>query len=89
MFIYILYIYIKWTILKRTSPEVKCLHPTLSRREMWTSSVSNVIYYKFSHGAAFCTLNGKNVNVMLELFITYRKSQNVFPFVKKDIVKYT
>ena len=57
----------KWTILKRTSPEVKCLHPTSSRREMCTLSVSNVIYHKFSHGAAFYTLNGKNVNVMLEL----------------------
>ena len=22
----------KWTILKRTSPDVKCLHPTSSRR---------------------------------------------------------
>ena len=29
-------------------------------------SVSNVIYHKFSHGATFYTLNGKNVNVMLE-----------------------
>ena len=29
-------------------------------------SVSNVIYHKFSHGAAFYTLNGKNVNVTLE-----------------------
>ena len=29
-------------------------------------SISNVIYHKFSHGAAFYTLNGKNVNVMLE-----------------------
>ena len=57
----------KWTILKRTSPEVKCLHLTSSRREMCTPSVSNVIYHKFSHGAAFYTLNGKNVNVMLEL----------------------
>ena len=56
----------KWTILKRTSPEVKCLHPTSSRREMCTSSVSNMIYHKFSHGGAFYTLNGKNVNVMLE-----------------------
>ena len=28
--------------------------------------LSNVIYHKFSHGAAFYTLNGKNVNVMLE-----------------------
>ena len=57
----------KWTILKRTSPEVKCLHPTSSRREMCTLSISNVIYHKFSHGAAFYTFNGKNVNVMLEL----------------------
>ena len=56
----------KWIILKRTSPEVKCLHPTSSRREMCTFSVSNVIYHTFSHGAAFYTLNGKNVNVMLE-----------------------
>ena len=61
----------KWTILKRTSPEVKCLHPTSSRREISTSSVSNVIYHKFSHGAAFYTLNGKNVTVMLEYFIVH------------------
>ena len=60
----------KWTILKRTSPEVKCLHLTSSRCEMCTPSVSNVIYHKFSHGAAFYTLNGKNVNVMLESVIT-------------------
>ena len=33
---------------------------------MCTPSISNVIYHKFSHGAAFYTLNGKNVNVMLE-----------------------
>ena len=33
---------------------------------MCTSSVSNVIYHKFSHGAAFYRLNGKNVKVMLE-----------------------
>ena len=57
----------KCTILNRTSPEGKCLHPTSSKREMCTSSVSNVIYHKFSHGAAFYTLNEKNVNVMLEL----------------------
>ena len=31
--------------------------------------ISNVIYHKFSHGAASYTLNGKNVNVMLELAI--------------------
>ena len=36
---------------------------------MCTSSISNVIYHKFSYGAAFYTLNGKNVNVMLEWLI--------------------
>ena len=56
----------KLTILKRTSPEVKCLHPTSSRRVMCTLSVSNVIYHNFSRGAAFYTLSEKNVNVMLE-----------------------
>ena len=56
----------KWTILERTSPEIKCLHLTSSKREMCTLRVSNVIYHKFSHGATFYMLNGKNVNVMLE-----------------------
>ena len=59
----------KWTILKETSPEVKCLHPTSSRRERCTLSVSNVVYHKFSHGAAFYTLSGKNVDVMLESLV--------------------
>ena len=59
----------KGTIFKRASPEVKCLHPTSSRHEMRTSSFSNMIYHKLSHGAAFYTLSGKNVNVMLEFFI--------------------
>ena len=36
---------------------------------MCTLSVSNVIYHKFSHGAAFYTLNGRNVNVMLEFLL--------------------
>ena len=62
----------KWTILKRASPEVKCLHLTSSGREMCMSSVSNVIYHEFSHGAAFYMLNGKNVNVMLESRIILR-----------------
>ena len=59
----------KWTILKRASPEARCLHPTSSRREICTSSLSNVIYHEFSHGAAFYTLNEKNFNVMLEFGI--------------------
>ena len=33
---------------------------------MCTLSVDDVIYHKFSHGAASYTLNGKNVDVMLE-----------------------
>ena len=67
----------KWTIFKRTSPEVKCLHPTSSRREMCTLSVSNVIYHKFSHGAAFYTLNGKNVNVMLEFLFAFLEGESL------------
>ena len=31
--------------------------------------VSNAIYHKFSHGAVSYTLNGENVNVMLELYL--------------------
>ena len=44
-------------------------------REMCTLSVSNVIYHKFLHGAAFYTLNGENVNVMLEFI--FNKSESV------------
>ena len=43
-----------------------------------TSSVSNVIYHKFSHGAAFYTLNGKNVNVMLEYMLNCHKAKTMF-----------
>ena len=67
----------KWAILKRTSPEVKCLHPTPSRRKICMLSVSNVIYHKFSHGAAFYTLNGKKVNVMLELNLVHTLPQDL------------
>ena len=59
----------KWTLLRQTSPEVKCLYPTSSRREMCTLSVNEVIYHRFSHGAASDALNGKNINAMLELLI--------------------
>ena len=31
-----------------------------------------MIYHKFSHGAAFYMLNGKNVNVMLELVMVQK-----------------
>ena len=69
-----------WTILKRTSPEVKCLHTTSSSRELCTSSFSNVIYYKFSHGAAFYTLNVKNVNVVLEFVINHVTNVELLKF---------
>ena len=46
-----------------------------NRRHQGTSSVSNVIYQNFSHGAAFYTLSGKHVNVMLEL--KFRQISNV------------
>ena len=37
--------------------------------------VSNVIYYKFSHGGVSYTFNGKQVNVMLELNLNYMMFQ--------------
>ena len=40
----------------------------IKARNVHVDYLDNVIYHKFSHGAAFYTLNGKNVNVMLELF---------------------
>ena len=33
--------------------------------------VSNVIYHKFSHGAVSYTLNGENVNAMLEFVVSH------------------
>ena len=48
---------------------------------MCTSSVSNVIYHKFSHGAAFYTLNGKNVNVMLELTFFFKDGLKIAPYL--------
>ena len=49
---------------------------------MCTSSISNVIYLKFSHGTAFYTLNGKNVNIMLEFDLEY--SLNVIQCVRSN-----
>ena len=48
---------------------------------MCALSVSNVIYHKFSHGAAFYTLSGKNVNVMLEFNpIALRMAKTLWSF---------
>ena len=54
-------------ILKRTSKEA---HVSMRRHQgakVKPFDVSNVIYHTFSHGAVSYTLNGENVNVMLEL----------------------
>ena len=51
---------------------------------MCKSSVSNVIYHKFSHVAAFYTLNGKNVNVMLECSL--KPANGCHFFNKTDIL---
>ena len=61
---------------------------------MCMSRVSNLIYHKFSHGAAFYTLNGKNVNVMLECLVksalTSGPRLHVFLFYRqlKEIRRY-
>ena len=57
------------TLLKWTSPKVKCLHRTSSRREMSTFSFYGMNYHNFSHSAPSYTLNGENVRVMLEFKI--------------------
>ena len=79
----------RWTISKRTSTEVKCLHLTSSRREKCTLSVSNVIYHKFSHGAAFYLLNGKNVNVMLEYGIDTRVQLSKYLLLAHNVVYFS
>ena len=62
--------------MKQTSTEA-CLHATSSMREIEHFDVSTVIYHKFSHGAVSYTLNGENVNVMLEyLFNTVAMAQH-------------
>ena len=54
-------------ILKRTSTEAHVYMRRRQNAEVKHFDVSNVIYHKFSHGAVSYKLNGKNVNVMLEL----------------------
>ena len=53
-------------ILKRTSTEAHVYMRHHQDAKVKHFDVSNVIYYKFSHGAVAFTLNGENVNVMLE-----------------------
>ena len=62
----------QWIILKRTSTEARVYERRDQGAKVEHYDVSNVIYRKFSHGAVSYTLNGENVNVMLESAIIYR-----------------
>ena len=53
-------------ILKRTSTEARVYMRRHQGAKVKHFDVGNVIYHKFSHGAVSFTLNGENVNVMLE-----------------------
>ena len=55
-----------WIILKRTSTEAHVYTRRHQGAKVEHFDVSNVIYHKFSYGAVSYTLNGENVNVMLE-----------------------
>ena len=54
-------------ILKRTSTEGHVYMRRHQGAKVKHFDVRNVIYHKFSHGTVSYTLNGGNVNVMLEL----------------------
>ena len=43
----------------------------IQHRETCMSSISIVIYHKFSYGIAFYMLNGKNVNIMLVCLLEF------------------
>ena len=54
-------------VLKWTSTEAHVYMRRHQGEKCRYFGVSDVIYHEFSHGAASFTLNGENVNVMLEL----------------------
>ena len=58
-----------WTILKWTSIEAPVYMRCHQDAKVERFDISNVIYHKFSHNAVSYTLNGENVNLMLESFI--------------------
>ena len=64
-------VFFLWIILKRTSTEAHVYMRRHQGAKVKHFDVSNVIYHKFSHGAISYTLNGENVNVMLELGINF------------------
>ena len=51
---------------------------------MCVSSVSNVIYHKFSHGPAFYTLSGKNFNIILESMIHKIQVKAIYASLHSD-----
>ena len=53
-------------ILKRMSNEAHVYMRRHQDAKVKHFDVSNVIYHKFSHGTVSYTLNGENVNVVLE-----------------------
>ena len=50
--------------------------------------VNNVIYHKFSHGAVSYTLNGENVNVMLEFLLKVQKLLTFFSIKNFSVFGY-
>ena len=56
-------------ISKQTSTEAQVYMWRHQGAKVKHFDVSNVIYHKFSHSAVSYTLNGENVNVMLEFSI--------------------
>ena len=69
-----------WIILNRTSIEAHVYMRRHQGAKVKHFDVSNVIYHKFSHGAVSYTLNGENVNVMLEFVINHVANVKVFNF---------
>ena len=55
-----------WIILKRTSTEQHVYMRRHQGAKVKHFNFSNMSYHNFSHGAISYTLNGENVNVMLE-----------------------
>ena len=65
-------------ILKRASTEAHVYMRRHQGAKVEHFDVSNVIYYKNSQGAVFYTLNGENVNVMLELWISINRIMDIY-----------
>ena len=58
--------FLLWIILKQTLTEAHVYMRHHQGRKCKDFDISDVIYHKFSHGAASYMLSGENVNSMLE-----------------------